>query len=159
MRKFSDKICRENQNTYFMFNNFMENRAFCEIMWKNIVEPDRPQMTWYGACVLHVGYLRLHARTHTHTICNTDCSPTTTTDARTRPNVTLYVHCLSCLTLIPSTVYFKDFFFSMNPDASAAFVNCRFRPGESEVWSPATETDSSHIQNLQARFGFQPPVL
>jgi len=23
---------------------FFENRAICEIMWKNIVEPDRPQM-------------------------------------------------------------------------------------------------------------------
>jgi hypothetical protein len=30
-----------------MFNNFFfsENRAFREIMWKNIVQPDRPQMT------------------------------------------------------------------------------------------------------------------
>jgi len=29
-----------------MFNNFFsENRAFYEIMWKNIVQPDRPQMT------------------------------------------------------------------------------------------------------------------
>jgi len=27
-----------------MFNNFFENLAFCEIMWKDIVEPDRPQM-------------------------------------------------------------------------------------------------------------------
>ena len=24
---------------------FFDNRAVCEIMWKNIVEPDRPQMT------------------------------------------------------------------------------------------------------------------
>jgi len=29
-----------------MFGNpFSENRAVYEIMWKNIVEPDRPQMT------------------------------------------------------------------------------------------------------------------
>ena len=32
----SDKTCRENQNTHFMFNNFYfsENRAVYEIMWK-----------------------------------------------------------------------------------------------------------------------------
>ena len=29
-----------------MLNNFFpENRAVYEIMWKNIVEPERPQMT------------------------------------------------------------------------------------------------------------------
>jgi hypothetical protein len=45
MRKFSDRNCRENQNTQFMFNNFFsENRTFYEIMWKNTVESDRPQM-------------------------------------------------------------------------------------------------------------------
>jgi hypothetical protein len=42
-----NKICRENQNTPFMFDKlfFPENRAICEIMWKNIVQPDRPQIT------------------------------------------------------------------------------------------------------------------
>ena len=31
----------------FIFNNFFfpENRTIYEIMWKNIVEPDRPQMS------------------------------------------------------------------------------------------------------------------
>ena len=46
MKNVSDKNCRENQNTHFMFNNiFLENRTVYEIMWKNIVEPGRPQMT------------------------------------------------------------------------------------------------------------------
>jgi hypothetical protein len=45
MRNVSDKSCRENQNTHFMFRIiFVENRAAYEIMWKNIVEPDRPQV-------------------------------------------------------------------------------------------------------------------
>ena len=39
MRNVSDKSCRENRNTPVMFNNFSpENRAFYEIMWKNIVQ-------------------------------------------------------------------------------------------------------------------------
>jgi hypothetical protein len=28
-----------------MFNNEFENRAVYEITWKNVVDPDRPQMT------------------------------------------------------------------------------------------------------------------
>jgi hypothetical protein len=46
MRNVSGKSCRENQNT-FTFNNFFfpENRAVYEIMWKSMVQPDRPQMT------------------------------------------------------------------------------------------------------------------
>jgi len=43
MRNFSNKICRETQNTHFMFNNFFpENRVFHELMRKNMLEPDGP---------------------------------------------------------------------------------------------------------------------
>jgi hypothetical protein len=41
MRNVSEKRSRENQNTHFVFSKL----AVCEIMWKNIVEPGRPQMT------------------------------------------------------------------------------------------------------------------
>ena len=41
---FQKRICRENQNTQFVFSNFFsENRAVYEITWKNMVQPDRPQ--------------------------------------------------------------------------------------------------------------------
>jgi hypothetical protein len=46
MRNVSDKNCRENQNTHFMFSSFfVENRAVYEIMWENILEGGGPQMT------------------------------------------------------------------------------------------------------------------
>jgi hypothetical protein len=48
MRKVSDKICTENQNTHFILSNvflFLENLVFYEIMRKKYVQPDRPQMT------------------------------------------------------------------------------------------------------------------
>jgi len=47
MRYVSDKYCRENRNTHFMFHIFFffENRTVYEIMWKNCVETERPQMT------------------------------------------------------------------------------------------------------------------
>jgi hypothetical protein len=45
MRNVSDKICSEKQNTILCSITFFLNRAFYEIMWKNIVERGRPQMT------------------------------------------------------------------------------------------------------------------
>ena len=41
------QLCRKNQNTRFMSSNFFfENLIVYEITWKNILEPDRPQMLW-----------------------------------------------------------------------------------------------------------------
>jgi len=41
--------CRENQNTRHMFSNVFflppKNHAVCEIMWRNMVELDMPQIT------------------------------------------------------------------------------------------------------------------
>ena len=43
---FSEKSCKENQNTYFTFiNSSSENYAIYTIQWKNMVHPDRLQMT------------------------------------------------------------------------------------------------------------------
>ena len=50
MKNVLDKSCRENHNTHFTFNNFFffENFAVYEIMLKNLVEFERPQMTiWH----------------------------------------------------------------------------------------------------------------
>jgi len=49
-----------------MFSNSPPPKYFdvYEIMWKNFLEPERPQMKGqYGACALHAGYLSL--QTHT----------------------------------------------------------------------------------------------
>jgi len=47
MKNISDKICKENEKTHFLFNKvfFFENHAVYEIMWKNMVQSDKPQMT------------------------------------------------------------------------------------------------------------------
>ena len=52
-----------------MFNNFFsKNRTVYEIMSKNIVETEGPQMTsQYGIYALRAGLARLHARTHMRT--------------------------------------------------------------------------------------------
>jgi len=74
-------------NTDFIFSNiFTENRAVYEIMWKNIVERGRPQMTIWRmriACWITKAI-------NTHKICNTYCSSTATMAERTRLIVTSY---------------------------------------------------------------------
>jgi len=46
MRNVSAKSVEKNRTTPFMFNKFfLEYRAVYEIMWKNNVEQERPQMT------------------------------------------------------------------------------------------------------------------
>jgi hypothetical protein len=45
IKNISDETCRENQSTHFTFSNFsFENRAICEIIWKNVIVPARPQV-------------------------------------------------------------------------------------------------------------------
>jgi hypothetical protein len=55
MRNVSEESSVVSQNTHFIFNNlFSENRVVYEIMWKNVVEADRPQMTTKrGTCAWH----------------------------------------------------------------------------------------------------------
>ena len=75
-----------------MLSNFFEILAVYEIMWKNIVEPDRPQMTVRRmriACRIIVLYILR--------MCNTYCFATATTVTQTHLKVALYAHCLSCL--------------------------------------------------------------
>ena len=57
MRNDSEKLCRENQNTYFVFKTlfFFENRAVYEIMWENIVERGRPDGNMaHARCMLGI---------------------------------------------------------------------------------------------------------
>jgi hypothetical protein len=56
MRNVSDKVVEKIKTHSLCSITFFANRAVYEIMWKNMVEPDRPQITiWYGACALHAG--------------------------------------------------------------------------------------------------------
>jgi hypothetical protein len=70
MFQFHRNVCRETQNTYFMFSDFFsENHAGYEIMSKNMLEPERTQTIWR----LRVAYwiskpTRMHARTQKYVI-------------------------------------------------------------------------------------------
>jgi len=93
MRNFSDKICTENQNTQFMFNNFFEIMP----LWDNVEKYSRTGQATddnmvHIHCMLGTSGYKLTLR-----IYNTYCFPTVTMDARTYLTVTLNVHCLYCL--------------------------------------------------------------
>ena len=45
---FRKKNILEKINTKYFRHFFSENRAFYKIMWKNVVEPERSQMTIYS---------------------------------------------------------------------------------------------------------------
>ena len=69
MRMFQTKVADKiKKHMYiFRFSPPPLNRTVRQTMWKNVIEPDRPQMTIeYGACSLHAGYLRL--QTHTQSM-------------------------------------------------------------------------------------------
>jgi hypothetical protein len=108
MRNVSDKSCRENQNTHFVFGDFFESRTVYEIIWKNMVEPGRPQMT--------VRRMRIACwipkATNTHWGCNAYCFSTASVVTQTRliscfvklhvyiiicRNVTVSLNCELCL--------------------------------------------------------------
>ena len=93
MRNVSDKSCTENQNTYCMFSNYSFRKS-CRL-WDNVGKYCTTGLAIDDNMASYAGYLRLQI--HTIRLCNTYCLFTATTAAQTSPNVTLYVHCLSCL--------------------------------------------------------------
>jgi hypothetical protein len=44
MRNVAGKRFRKSKYSFYV-QVFAQNRAVCEVMWGNVVEPDRPQMT------------------------------------------------------------------------------------------------------------------
>ena len=77
-----------------MLNNFFENCAIGEMIWKNVLDWDRPQMIVWRMCI--TGWIP--RATATHRLCSTYCFSTATMVARMHLNITLYVHCLFGLT-------------------------------------------------------------
>jgi hypothetical protein len=67
MRNVSDKSCRENQNTYFVFSkSVFENRAVYEKMWNIIVEWGRTQMTIWRTHI--ASWIPKATNTHTQVV-------------------------------------------------------------------------------------------
>jgi hypothetical protein len=86
----------QKNKTHILYSlTFFEKSAFHEIMWKNMIQPYRSQMTGYK---------------HILRISNTYCFSTETMIAWTRLNLKLYVHCLfhSVMSLRNSEINIKS---------------------------------------------------
>jgi len=110
MKSVSDKICRENQNTRFVFSGvFSIILPFMTKCGKYCTA--RQATRQCGACALHAGYLSLH--THTLRLCNIYRFSSATTVVRTRLSVTLYIHCLSCMIYGRPILHPSDYNYSL----------------------------------------------
>jgi len=95
MRNISHKICRQNKNTHFTFNNFLYRKS-CRL-WDNVEKFCTAGQATHenkaqAHCMLdYYGYKRTFRvyNTSTYSVC------TATMVMRTRLLVKLYVHCLS----------------------------------------------------------------
>ena len=88
----------ENRTTPILYSRtflfFFENRA----IYENVEKYCRTEQATDGNKAHAHFMLNTQVYKHTLRICNTYSFSTAVTVTRTRLNVTLYVHCLSCLT-------------------------------------------------------------
>jgi hypothetical protein len=90
MKNILGKLCGEFRNTHFVFNNFFFRKWYR--LWDN-VEKYCTVVKAADDNIAHA-HCMLHTRGYKYT--NTYCFSTATMVARTRLNVTLFAHCLSC---------------------------------------------------------------
>ena len=90
IRHASDKNFRGNQNILWLVT-FSENRAVYEIMWKHMLQPERPQMT--------VRRMRFACWITKVTDTNLFLFLGTVQE-RTRLSIAVQIHCLFCLILV-----------------------------------------------------------
>lgn len=94
---FYRRSFRENRNTNFMLKFFSENRGFYEVMWNNILEPDKQQIK-----IRRMGIACCIPKPTAHTLCNIYCFSTATMVTWTRLNVT-YILTLNVLIFYKSS--------------------------------------------------------
>jgi hypothetical protein len=93
LRMISEKSCRGNK-THILCSVFLffENPAVCEIIWKNIVESGRPQITWL---VRFACWTPKAKNTHSQYVILI-AFPLKQWLHERASMLRLYVHCLSC---------------------------------------------------------------
>jgi len=79
MRNISDEFVEKIKTNILCSEMFSENRAVYELMWKIVVEADRPQLTiwrmliacWIPKATHKHTHTHTHTQTHTHTHTHT----------------------------------------------------------------------------------------
>jgi BarA-like signal transduction histidine kinase len=65
---FHTKVVEKIKTRVLFSVTFPDNRDIYDIMWKNMVEPDRPQMTIWRSRVARWIPKATHTHSHTHTM-------------------------------------------------------------------------------------------
>jgi hypothetical protein len=95
MRSVSDKfVVKIKTRVLCSVIFFSENRTVYEIMWKNIVEPDRPQLI--NSCMRFACWIPTATDIHSENVILI-AFPLQNWLQERALIITLYVHCLSCL--------------------------------------------------------------
>jgi hypothetical protein len=99
MWNVSDKIVEKIKTPVLCSINFFQSHDVYEIMWKNMIQPDRPQMTvQYGAGKVWLLRWMTKAKIQAPLITfNTYCFSVVTTVMQMFSIVTVYVYCFSCI--------------------------------------------------------------
>jgi hypothetical protein len=98
---------REYQNTHFIFNHFFfKNGAIYDTMWKNMVQPGRPQMTIW--CMRIACWINKATDTHSEHVILI-AFPQQQFVSKTHLSVKLSLHCL-CSSLWPLDIPYQTVF-------------------------------------------------
>jgi len=93
---FLTKVVEKIKTCILCSVTFRKNCAISEIIWKNIVEMDRPQMTMW---CMHIA-CRIPRQQHTLRIYSTYCFSTTTVVAQ------MYITVVFCIHFLSYSIYF-----------------------------------------------------
>ena len=96
MTNVSDKSCRENQNSHFIFNNFFKTCCLWDKVEKYCTAGEATDDKW----VLH-NYTEGYKHTQNKLVYNTYCFPTATVVTRTHLTITFIRTLLAFFTLNP----------------------------------------------------------
>jgi hypothetical protein len=122
----------EKMKMHYVFNNlFFRKLCRCDVTSKNIIGPDRQQMTIWRTRIA----CWIHKATNTHLECVILIpSPTATVDARTRLNVVICTLPVSFILLTDWVVFFLRRFRCVIMPSEFNFRQCWWRRITSLIW-------------------------
>jgi len=134
---------------------FSENRAVHNTIWKNVVAPDRPQMTIWRMRISRW----VPKATNTLSICNTYFFFAATMVTRKPFNTALHLHCLSFILIFPKNSLNKHFIFFANLISTYKFVCPPYYSIINSMWIRITSMGSSGVTFVPNFFRIRPMVL
>ena len=134
-RNVSDQSCRENQNTHFILNNFLSRKP-CSF-WDNVEKCSRAGEATDDNIVRRFSIICWKSKaTNTDSEYVTHLSFSTGTMlTRTRPDITLYVYCLSCYVYLGISMYIYISVYIVSGQIFSIYFSCNLLIYFEQTWS------------------------